>query len=78
MPEQIPSSEIVTPDPSANPHRLPRAVVPRRYDLTIEPDLEAASFAGNEAIAVDVLNETNEVVLNAVEIEIDEATAELA
>ena len=32
------------PDPSANPHRLPRTVVPRRYDLTLEPDLEAATL----------------------------------
>jgi puromycin-sensitive aminopeptidase len=77
VPEQIPSPEIGMPDPSANPHRLPRAVVPRRYDLTLEPDLEAATFAGNETIAVEVLTETNEVVLNAVEMEIDEATAEV-
>ncbi|HEY6697640.1 MAG TPA: M1 family metallopeptidase, partial [Acidimicrobiales bacterium] len=78
MPEQTPPSEIDVPDPSANPHRLPRTVVPRRYDLTLEPDLEAASFSGHETIAVEVLAETSEVVLNAAEIEIDEATAEIA
>jgi puromycin-sensitive aminopeptidase len=77
VPEQIPPSEIDVPDPSANPHRLPRTVVPRRYDLTLEPDLEAASFAGHETIAVEVLTETSEVVLNAVEMEIEEATAEI-
>ncbi len=77
MPEQIPSPEIAPSDPSANPHRLPRTVVPRRYDLTLEPDLGAATFAGHETIAVEVLSETNEVVLNAVEIGIDEATAEI-
>jgi puromycin-sensitive aminopeptidase len=52
-------------------------VVPRRYDLTLEPDLEAASFSGHEAVAVEVVTATTEVVLNAVEIEIDEATAEV-
>jgi puromycin-sensitive aminopeptidase len=78
VPEQTPPSEIDVPDPSANPHRLPRTVVPRRYDLTLEPDLEAASFSGHETIAVEVLAETSEVVLNAAEIEIDEATAEIA
>ena len=77
VPTQTPPSEIDVPDPSANPHRLPRAVVPRRYDLTLEPDLEAASFAGHETIAVEVFTETSEVVLNAVEMEIEEATAEI-
>ncbi|MGH9227418.1 MAG: M1 family metallopeptidase [Acidimicrobiales bacterium] len=82
MPEQTPSPEILTPDTApvptdTNPHRLPRTVVPRRYDLTLEPDLEAASFAGHEVVAVEVLTETSEVVLNAVELEIDEATAEV-
>jgi aminopeptidase N len=60
---------------SENPHRLPRTVLPRRYDLTLTPDLEAATFAGEETIAVEVATSTADVVLNAVEIEIDEATA---
>jgi len=57
-----------------NPHRLPRSVVPRRYDLTLEPDLDAATFAGHEAVTVEVVEPTAEIVLNAVDIEIDEAT----
>jgi puromycin-sensitive aminopeptidase len=57
-----------------NPHRLPRTVVPRRYDLTLEPDLDAASFTGSEVVAVDVVEPTAEVVLNALDLEIDEAT----
>ena len=77
MPQQIPPPETDLPDPTANRHRLPRTVLPRRYDLTLEPDLEAATFAGHETVAVEVLTETSEVVLNAAEIEIDEATAEL-
>ena len=77
MSEQTPPPEIDVADLSANPHRLPRTVLPRRYDLTLEPDLDAATFAGRETIAVEVLTETREVVLNALEIEIDEATAEL-
>jgi puromycin-sensitive aminopeptidase len=60
---------------SENPHRLPRTVRPRRYDLTLTPDLEAATFAGDEVIAVEVVTPTADVVLNAVEIEIDAATA---
>ena len=60
---------------SENPHRLPRTVLPRRYDLTLTPDLEAATFAGEETVAVEVATPTADVVLNAAEIEIDEATA---
>ncbi len=57
-----------------NPHRLPRSVVPRRYDLTLEPDLDAATFAGHEAVTVEVVEPTAEIVINAVDLEIDEAT----
>jgi puromycin-sensitive aminopeptidase len=54
-------------------YRLPRTVVPRRYELTIEPDLGSATFAGREAVAVDVLEQVDEVVLNAVDLTIEEA-----
>jgi len=82
VPEQIPPPETLTPDVAAastdaNPHRLPRTVVPRRYDLTLEPDLDAATFGGHESIAVEIVTATAEVVLNAVETAIDEATAEV-
>src|ERR671911_801692 len=82
VPEQIPPPEALTPDVAAastdaNPHRLPRTVVPRRYDLTLEPDLDAATFGGHESIAVEIVRATAEVALNAVEIAIDEATAEV-
>jgi aminopeptidase N len=58
-----------------NPHRLPRTVVPRRYDLTLAPDLDAATFAGHETVAVEVAEPTAEIVLNAADLEIDEAVA---
>lgn len=56
-----------------DPYRLPRSVVPRRYDLTIEPDLGAATYAGTETVVVDVAEPVTEVVLNAAELDIDEA-----
>ena len=61
-----------------NPHRLPRTVVPRRYDLTLEPDLAAATFAAAETVNVEVVEPTAEVVLNALDLEIDEVTADVA
>jgi puromycin-sensitive aminopeptidase len=55
--------------------RLPRTVVPRRYQIRIEPDLTAATFAGDETIEVTVGEPTAEVVLNAADLTI--ATAEI-
>jgi len=56
-----------------NPYRLPRNVIPRRYDLRLTPDLTAATFAGEVDIDVEVHDATATVVLNAIELEIDEA-----
>ena len=58
---------------SPNPHRLPRAVRPRRYDLTVTPELEDSTFAGEVDIIADVVEPTSQVVLNALDLEIDAA-----
>ncbi len=60
---------------ASDPHRLPRTVEPTRYDLTLEPDLDAGTFSGDVTIAVTVHEATALVVLNAIELEIDEAVA---
>src|SRR5437879_3775512 len=57
-------------------YRLPRTVVPRRYELRIEPDLAAATFTGREDVTVDVVEPVTEVVLNAAELVVDEAWLE--
>jgi puromycin-sensitive aminopeptidase len=56
-----------------DPYRLPRTVVPTRYDLLLEPDLAAATFAGVETITVTVREPTREIVLNAAELEVGPA-----
>ncbi|MDE0710180.1 MAG: M1 family metallopeptidase, partial [bacterium] len=56
-----------------HPYRLPRRVVPRHYRLRMEPDLDAATFAGSETVTVDVVEPTDRVVLNAAELRIEEA-----
>ncbi len=53
-----------------NPYRLPRALLPRHYDLTLEPDLTAATFTGTVSIDVEVTEPTSEVVVNTAELDL--------
>jgi puromycin-sensitive aminopeptidase len=62
--------------PTDHPYRLPRNVRPLRYELTIEPDLERATFRGESSTEVLVVDVTDTIVLNAIELEIDEAWIE--
>ncbi len=65
------------PDRSdANPHRLPRSVVPASYDLHLHPDIDAASFSGTVRIDVEVRETTTEIVCNAADLVVDEAWLE--
>jgi puromycin-sensitive aminopeptidase len=56
-----------------DPYRLPRTVVPSRYDLKLEPDFTTLTFRGVETVAVTVTEPVREIYLNAVELAIDEA-----
>jgi puromycin-sensitive aminopeptidase len=55
-------------------YRLPTSVVPTRYDIRLEPDLEAATFFGEETVAITVRERVDEIVLNAAELDIQSAT----
>jgi puromycin-sensitive aminopeptidase len=57
-----------------DPYRLPRFARPTRYDLRLEPDLATLSFAGEETVTLEITEPTAEIVMNAVELKIDEAT----
>jgi puromycin-sensitive aminopeptidase len=54
-------------------YRLPATVVPKRYDLRLEPDLVAATFAGEAVITVEVETTVTEIVCNAAELAIQSA-----
>jgi aminopeptidase N len=56
-----------------NPYRLPRTASPSRYDLVLEPDLVAATFAGTVDVGLDVHTATDELVCNAADLEIDQS-----
>ena len=61
-----------------DPFRLPRPVVPSRYDLRLVPDLVTYTFDGEETISVDVHEATAEVFVNTAELAIVEVRAENA
>jgi puromycin-sensitive aminopeptidase len=56
------------------PYRLPRTVVPSRYDLTLEPDLDAGTFDGAVSVAIEVVEPVTEIVLNANDLRLGDAT----
>jgi puromycin-sensitive aminopeptidase len=56
-----------------DPYRLPRNVVPTRYDLRLEPDLKTFTFAGEETVTLVVREATRDVLLNAAELSVDRA-----
>jgi puromycin-sensitive aminopeptidase len=66
-------ARVTTADaPVLDPYRLPRAVVPARYDVELVPNLAAATFDGKVRIAVDVVEPVAELVLNAIELDVAE------
>ena len=78
-PTERPKGEDMNQDSAPgtlDPYRLPRHVVPIRYDLRLEPDLTAARFAGQVTITLTVLQPTSEIVLNAIELDITSAQIE--
>jgi aminopeptidase N/puromycin-sensitive aminopeptidase len=54
--------------------RLPEVAAPENYKLTFTPDLEKATFEGDETISIRVLKPTSEITLNAVDIDFHEVT----
>jgi len=44
--------------------------VPVRYEIHLEPDLDAATFSGTVVIEIDVMRSSPELVLNAIELDI--------
>ena len=54
----------------SNAVMLPKDVRPVLYDLILTPDLDSFTFAGEETVAVEVLESTSSVTLNCAEIEV--------
>ncbi len=54
--------------------RLPANCRPERYDLYFEPDLETAEFEGTETLFFTLDRASNEIVLNAADLSVFEAS----
>ena len=73
--QRQPKNTMMTPpSPASDPYRLPRHVIPTHYDLRIEPDLQSHSFTGHEMVTLTVTESTNEILLNATDLDISTAT----
>ena len=57
-----------------SPYRLPRTVLPSRYEVSLAPDLDTASFTGTVSIKATVVDRTTQIVLNAIELDIHSVT----
>ena len=61
---------------SNDPYRLPRHVMPTRYDLRLEPDLTTGRFTGQATMLITVKTTTQTILLNAVDLVLQSAAVE--
>lgn len=50
---------------------LPANVIPRHYDLTLEPDFAKFTYQGHVIIDLDVAEDTTDISLNTLELKIN-------
>jgi puromycin-sensitive aminopeptidase len=63
--------------PERDPNRLPTTVVPTHYDLELAPDLDAATFRGTEEVTLVLREAVDELVLHALDLELEEVWLEV-
>ncbi len=61
---------------TASAQRLPNTAVPQHYTLQLDPNLQAATFTGQETIALTLSQPEDAIVLNAWQLTFDKVTAE--
>ena len=53
-----------------NKKRLPQSTYPIRYEVELDVDIDNFTYTGKELIDIEVLENTNEIVLNCIGIEV--------
>ena len=67
---------VTTASPALAAAQLGRDVAPIAYDITIDPNAQAMTFAGSETITVNVRTATKTITLNAAELAISKAAVD--
>src|SRR5579863_9135699 len=62
----------------ATPGKLPKTVVPRRYEIRLQPSLGTFTTRGSEVVTLEVLKPVSEIVLNGLDMEVSNAVVSLA
>ncbi|MBN1204373.1 MAG: M1 family metallopeptidase [Myxococcaceae bacterium] len=53
--------------------RLPRTVLPRRYQPTVTLDMEAHTFSGSQTLELEVMSSTDEIILHGIALQLGKA-----
>lgn len=61
------------PNPAEGRELLPTNVIPRHYDITLEPDFDKFTFRGKVLIDFDVMEDSQSISLHTLEIDIHSA-----
>jgi len=61
------------PDPKAQRELLPTNVIPKHYDVTLEPNFDKFTFEGTAVIDFDVQEDSKSIALHTLEIDIHSA-----
>ena len=59
---------------ATTPGRLPKTVVPAHYAIDLKPDLTTLAVSGSEVVEIKVLEPTDRLVLNAVDMVLQSAS----
>jgi len=58
----------------STPGKLAKDIVPRHYEIRLQPDLESFTTKGTETVEIEVLKPTDEIVLNVLDMRVKRAT----
>ena len=59
--------------PSPEAVVLPANIRPIKYEIKLQPDLDKFTFQGQETISIRIIEPTSEILLNAVELQVQSA-----